>query len=182
MNQKCLVIIDGSNFFFKLRELNLANLLLFNFSKFIANLVSGHKLQRATYYVGRIRQDNTLKNKKLFDGHQKLIGALKKHNVKYNFGYLLKSDGVYHEKGVDVQIAVDMIVSCYEEKIDRIILISSDTDLTPAINKVCQKGVFVEYVGFTHNPSKAMIGFCTQSRLLTKEDMAQFILQSPKVL
>ena len=60
----------------------------------------------------------------------------------------MKNDGVYHEKGVDVNIAVDILVGTYEDLCDRIILVSSDTDLIPAVNKARGKGKIVEYVGF----------------------------------
>lgn len=90
-------------------------------------------------------------------------------------GYLLKSDGVFHEKGVAVQIAVDMLVATYEKQRDKIILVSSDTDLAPAIKKVQEKGKVVEYVGFSNNASVAMVSFCKESRLLTKADILKFI-------
>ena len=69
-----------------------------------------------------------------------LIGHLKKHHYKYSLGYLMKNVGVYHEKGVDVNIAVDMLVATYENLCDRIILVSSDTDLLPAVKKAREKG------------------------------------------
>lgn len=98
-----------------------------------------------------------------------------KHRVKYVFGYLLNTKGVYHEKGVDVQIAVDMLEAAYENTCDRIALVSSDTDLAPAIKKAQQRGKTVEYIGFSYQPSVAMVRFCSESRLLTKEDVQQFV-------
>jgi hypothetical protein len=175
MQQKCIVLIDGSNFYFKLKSLHLRRQLSLDFSRLIKLLARSGKVVDACYYVGRIRQDGTTTTNKLFDAQQKLLGNLKKHNVSYQLGYLLKSDGVYHEKGVDVQIAVDMLVAAYEKKCDRIILLSSDTDLAPAIKKTREKGVVVEYVGFSHQPSVAMVSFCTESTLLKKEDILPFI-------
>ena len=110
----------------------------------------------------------------MFDAQQKLIGRLKKHKVSYQFGYLLKNDGRYHEKGVDVQMAVDMLVATYEDQCDRIILVSSDTDLAPAIKKAREKGKTVEYVGFSHKPSVAMVSFCSESHIITKADILPF--------
>ncbi len=175
MKQRCIILIDGSNFYFKLKELDIHNLLTFDFSKFVLLLARSHKVINACYYVGRIRQDKTAKSKKLFDAQQKLLGSLKKHSIAYQFGYLLKSSGVYHEKGVDVQIAVDTLVASYEDVCNRIILVSSDTDLAPAIKKAREKGKIVEYVGFSHKPSVAMVSFCSESRLLTKEDLMKFV-------
>lgn len=174
MTQRCLVLIDGSNFYFKLKNLKLGHLLAFNFSGFIHFLSRSYDVVETRYYIGRIRQDGSVKTKKLFDAQQKLLGNLKKHAVTYTLGYLLKSDGVYHEKGVDVQIAVDMLVAAYEDHCDRIILVSSDTDLAPAIKKVQEKGKIVEYVGFSYQPSVAMVSCCSESHILSKEDVLPF--------
>ena len=175
MSKKGVVLIDGSNFYFKLKDLKLNNLLEFDFSGFIKKLAGRNKVVSATYYVGKIRTDGTEKTKKLFDDQQKLLGHLKKHKIRYSLGYLMKSDGKYHEKGVDVAIAVDMLVATYEKLCDRIILVSSDTDLLPAILKTREKGIFIEYIGFSHKASVALVAQCSQSRLLTEEDIEPFL-------
>ena len=173
---RCIVLIDESNFYFKLRDLKLHNLVNFNFSGFTKMLAGEeNKIVHAIYYVGKIRTDGTKKTKIMFDNQQKLISHLKKHNYKYSLGYLMKNDGVYHEKGVDVNIAVDILVGTYEDLCDRIILVSSDTDLIPAVNKARGKGKIVEYVGFSHRPSVAMVARCTESHLLKKEDLEPFV-------
>lgn len=176
MKQKCIILIDGSNFYFKLKDLQLHNLLNFDFSGFAKMLIGeGNEIVHATYFVGKIRTDGTEKTKRMFDNQQKLISHLKKHNYKYSLGYLMKNDGVYHEKGVDVNIAVDILVGTYEDLCDRIILVSSDTDLIPAVNKAREKGKIVEYVGFSHKPSVAMVARCSESHLLKKEDLSSFV-------
>ena len=174
MTQRCLILIDGSNFYFKLKDLKLHNLLQFNFEKFAQFLARSGKVVDARYYVGRVRQDGTEHADKLLANQQKLLAKLKQNKFHYTLGYLLKSDGAYHEKGVDVQIAVDMLVSAYENRCDRIILVSSDTDLAPAIKKAQEKGKLVEYVGFSHKTSVAMVRFCKESHVLTKEDILPF--------
>ena len=173
--ERCLVLIDGSNFYFKLKDLKLHNLLDFDFTGFAKFLLRSRKIIGAKYYVGRVRQDGSKHSDKMLANQQKLLETLKKHNFQYVLGYILKSNGVYHEKGVDVHIAVDMLVAAYEDKCDKIILVSSDTDLEPAIRKSQALGKTIEYVGFSHKPSVAMVRFCTESRLLTKEDLLSFI-------
>lgn len=86
----------------------------------------------------------------------------------------MNTNGAYHEKGVDVQLAVDLLVGAYEKSYDTAILISSDTDLIPAIKKVQQLGKKIEYIGFAHQPSIALqrIARCTQ--LLTREMVIPF--------
>ncbi|PIU35658.1 hypothetical protein COT03_01185 [Candidatus Shapirobacteria bacterium CG07_land_8_20_14_0_80_39_18] len=178
--QRCLILIDGSNFYFKLKDLRLHNLLGFDFKSFATFLARSEKVVGSKYYVGRVRQDGTAHADKLLANQQKLLETLKLHNFHYELGYLLKSDRVYHEKGVDVHIAVDILVATYEDLCDRIVLVSSDTDLAPAIKKAQEKGKIIEYVGFSHKPSVAMVRFCKESRLLTKEELFPFVSKDPQ--
>lgn len=175
MKQTCLVLIDGSNFYFKLKELGIKNILNFDISKLITTLAEKRKITETIYYVGKIRQDGTAKTDKLLDAQQKLLTILRNQRIKYKLGYLLKNKDKFHEKGVDVQIAVDIVVAAYEKLANRIILISSDTDLAPAIKIARKKGLVIEYIGFKHKPSIAMKRFCDKTRLLTKEDLEQFL-------
>ena len=173
--QRCLILIDGSNFYYKLKILKTQKLLEFDFSGFARFLTGKHKIIRCTYYVGAVRPNQSEKAKILHANQQRLFAHLKKHRFSYTLGYLLKSDDRYHEKGVDVNIAVDMLVASYEKRCDRTILVSSDTDLIPAIKKVREKGTIVEYVGFSHQPSVALVANCSESRLLKKEDLLPFL-------
>lgn len=176
MNRKrCIIFIDGSNFYFKLKDLKLHNLLSFNFSGFVKKIAKDFEIVKSVYYVGKIRTDGTKKTKELHNNQQKLFAHLKKNKVIYSLGYLLKSDRVFHEKGVDVNIAVDILVATYENLADKIILVSSDTDLLPAIKKAKEKGKTVEYIGFSHKVSVAMVANCSQSTLLKKEDLESFV-------
>ena len=104
--ERCIILIDGSNFYFKLRDLKLHHLLTFDFTGFTRLLAGKREIRGSTYFVGEVRTDGTEHAQKLYNNQQKLIAHLKKHRVRYQFGYLLQSDGVYHEKGVDVHIAV----------------------------------------------------------------------------
>jgi len=178
-NRRCVILIDGSNFYFKLKDLKLTKLLDFQFKKFAAHLSHDEDVVKVQYYVGRIRQDGTKKTDQLLANQQRLLANLRKNEVGYTFGYLLKSNGKLHEKGVDVQIATDMLVAAYENQCDRLILVSSDTDLAPAIKIAQAKNKIVEYIGFSHQPSVAMVRFCQESRLLSKEDIVKFFTQSP---
>lgn len=175
--ESCFILIDGSNFYFKLKDAGLKSLLDFNFSMFAKTLAGKDKITSCIYYVGAVKTDGTAKTQILFSSQRKLLSNLKKHHFKYSLGFLLKSGGRFHEKGVDVNIAVDILVATYENLCDRIIIVSSDTDLLPAIKKAKEKGKIVEYVGFSHQPSLAMIANCSVSTLLKKEDLDNFVKQ-----
>ena len=171
----CIVLIDGSNFYFKLKDLKLHKLLDFDFSGFIKHLSKDSEIAQATYYVGAVRTDGTEKVQQMFNNQRRLFAHLRQHKFKYSLGYLLKSNNKFHEKGVDVNMAIDMLVATYEDLCDHIILVSSDTDLLPAIRKAKEKSKTVEYIGFSHQPSVAMVANCSKSRLLTKDDLLPFV-------
>lgn len=180
--ERVFIAFDGSNFYHRLKEppLNFKNLLRFNFSGFVKNLLTDRVLVKAVYYIGAIKTEKgNLKSFELFRQQIKLFGYLSRQKIKISRGYILKTDG-YHEKGVDVQIAVDLLIGAYEDLWDTVILLSSDTDLLPAIRKVRQLGKNIEYVGFSHKPSFAMIRHATLSRLLTKDDFLPFVSQKTK--
>jgi uncharacterized LabA/DUF88 family protein len=184
--KNCLLLIDGSNFFFKLKDLKLHNLLSFNFKEFAQKLGSNNDfdLKESIYYVGRVKTGKDEKAQKLFSDQRKLLARLKKHNYTYSLGYLMKSgkEDSYHEKGVDVQIALDILTAAYEKKFKKIILVSSDTDLIPAVKKALDKGLEVEYVGFKHLPSRALINNCSSYKLLSKEDIEGFLtIEKPRL-
>lgn len=174
-NKRCIVLIDGSNFYFKLKDLKLHNLLQFDFLNFAKMLSGKDEIINASYYIGAVRTDGRKKTQKMHDNQQKLFAHLKKNGFNYVLGYLLKTGDDWHEKGVDVNIAVDILVAAYEDICDRIILVSSDTDLLPAIKKAREKGKIVEYIGFSHLRSYAMINNCSKYKLLKKEDLDPFV-------
>lgn len=178
MEEKRIFIqIDGNNFYHRLKELNLKDLLSFDYQKLIeAILLENEKVVKKQYYIGAIREKlEDEKSRKLMSGQQKLLGRIQNEGWKIGFGNMLKSD-VYHEKGVDVLITVDMLIGAYENLYDKIILVSSDTDLLPAILKAKQLGKEVEYIGFSHKASHAMIANCSSSYLLRKGDLAKCLL------
>jgi uncharacterized LabA/DUF88 family protein len=167
--------MDGSNFYFKLRDIQLHQLLTFDFSQFCTFLAKDQQVISATYYVGAVRTDGTGKTQQLYQNQRKLLSHLRKHNLCYSLGYLLKSDGKFREKGVDVNIAVDMLIAAYENLCDTIYLVSSDTDLLPAIKQAQKKGKQVTYVGFSHQLSTALVANCGETRSLTHDDLQVFI-------
>lgn len=175
MNKKCVVLIDGSDFYFKMKDLRLHDQTKFDFSAFAKMLAGNDRIIHVTYYVGAVHTDGTKKAQNMFNKQRKLLAHLKKLNINYSLGYLLKSAGNFKEKGVDVRMAVEMLVAAYELLADRIILICSDTDLLPAAAKAMEKGRIVEYIGFAHQPSNAMKLQCSKFRLLKKDDLLPFV-------
>lgn len=173
--KKVFVIIDGSNLYYKLKQTGVKNLLLFDYLAFIKWLTKTPKFQ-AIYYVGRIREEsNNPKSKELKKSQDKLISGLENQGIQVKTGYILKSDEAYHEKGVDVQMAVDICMKAVRKEYERLVLISSDTDLIPAIKEAKSLRKTIEYVGFDTQPSFALIRFSDHQTLLKLEDLKQFV-------
>ena len=100
--------------------------------------------------------------------------TLNNQEIKIIRGFMMKNNGIYHEKGVDVRIAVDMVVGAYENEFDTVILISSDTDLIPAVENVVKKKKKIEYIGLTYRPSFGLMKKVTETKLLTKKELEKF--------
>ena len=171
MKDKIFIIVDGSNFYHRLKELGIKNLLNFDYKNFSKFLINDRELILKKYYIGAVREEfNNPKSKELRHSQRILLGKLQKNDWKVGLGHMLKTDS-YHEKGVDVLMAVDLLVGAYEDKYDTAILISSDTDLIPVIKKVRSMKKKVEYIGFSHKPSYGLITNSDIRRLLIKEEL-----------
>lgn len=170
------IIFDASNFYFKLKSLKIEHKSHFDYLKFSEWISRDTKLTKKFYAVGKIEaRENDLHGMEMMSAQQELISKLRKQGFMTQYGYLLKTGGVYHEKGVDVQLAVDIMKGAYLDTYDICYLVSSDTDLLPAIAEAKSRGKKIVYVGFRHQVSYALNNQCDESRLLTKSDILQFI-------
>ena len=174
--ERIFISIDGSNFYHRLQEVGLKGLLRFHYGMF-GNWLSGQRsIVSKRYYIGAIREESgNLKSRELMIGQQKLTGRLQNQGWEVSFGHMLKTYG-YHEKGVDVHITVDILIGAYENLYDTLVLVSSDTDLIPALMKVRSMGKKVEYIGFSHKPSYGLITHSNIRRLLLQSDLEQFLV------
>lgn len=177
--EKIFIIIDGNNFYHRLKETfqSETKLLDFRYQDFANWLAAGREIIQKKYCVGAVRaKPDDKKGQEMRSNQQKLFAKLRKDGWFLEYGYLLNTDGKYHEKGVDVQIAVDLLIGAYEDLYDTAILVSSDTDLIPALKKAREMKKKIEYVGFSHRPSYGLITHSNIRRLLTKEDIEQFLV------
>ncbi len=177
--RRVAIYIDGNNTYFKLKDLNLKNLTNFNYRKLADWLSGSREIISYRYYIGKIHTaDDNLKGQELRKNQQRLFARLqsKEQGFVIKEGRLMENGGKYHEKGVDVKLAVDLVVGAFDNLYDDAIIISSDTDLIPAIKKIKHLNKEVEYVGFSHNPSLGIQKYVNRSKLLTSEELKNFEL------
>ncbi|MBI2463819.1 NYN domain-containing protein [Candidatus Peregrinibacteria bacterium] len=174
---KIAVFIDGSNLYSKFKELKIKNTSRFNFLKFILKLTKGISPSYIGYYVGQIRREkNNDKSEALYKNQQKFFTHLKSTlpNIQIVRGHIQNFNEIYKEKGVDVRLALDIYKLANEKIYQKALLVSSDTDLIPAIRLVKQMKKQIEYIGFSHHPSLAMVKECSSSLLMNHDDMKVF--------
>lgn len=169
------ILIDGSNFYHGLKLLPYKYKPSgFNYLKFAQYLTKNSSNAKTKYYIGAIREEeNNPKSKELMRQQQKFLSKIEKQGFEINLGYMLKTNG-YHEKGVDVKIAVDIVKGALKDEYNTLYLLSSDTDLIPAVKESIKVDKEIVYVGFAKRPSYALIKNCSESLLLNLETLKNF--------
>lgn len=180
---KAVVFIDGSNWYFKLKELlkirKKKPSVDFDVRGLVEKMVAPNRLVSIHYYIGKLkRKHGDKKSEELYSKQQKLIGFLQKTKIQIGFGHLISyPDGSHHEKGVDVLLAVEMIRFAVDRKYDIAYLLSSDNDLVPAVKEVQRLGKKVSYVGSSikKGQSFGLMSICDKTILLQAKDVEKFL-------
>ncbi len=119
------------------------------------------------------------------DNLRRVRNGLAKQNITYIEAGKLKirdsdvckscgsKDYRYQEKGVDVGVAVSIVEDALRSEVDRIILVSSDTDLIPAILSAKRAGKNVTYVGFSERLTRALVDECNVTQALRDEEIIE---------
>jgi len=216
-NNRVSIYIDGNNFYhLVLKKLGLDET-RFDFEKFAIFLANDRVISNMgkRFYTGTVReQEGNIRSKKAMSKQTFLFTFLKnnKWEIKTsklrrrmekiiiddrvtNYQNLLKlgikeiSTERLREKGIDVKLATDLIVGAVDNKYDTAIIVSSDSDLIPAIDWVRRRmKKIIEYVGFSipdesnpknsTNPPISLIAKTDVKRILVKSDLHQFIIQT----
>jgi uncharacterized LabA/DUF88 family protein len=187
--KKAVLLIDGENFQFKVEDVLKSH----NFRKtkeeiakiklkeLIKTVIKKHRdisLQETFYYSAKLHyhQESPRKSNELINAQRILKRNLSNQGIGFTIAgnvrlSIITSGGkkklIFREKGVDVQIAVDMISFSQQKNVDTIILLSSDSDLQPAVKKVRQLGKEVIYMGFKYNPNMGLIYTTNRNFLIT---------------
>lgn len=172
---KTVLYIDGENLkhYLKtvLKKSNIAeqklNLENYNYSALFSQVLKGFSITEKRYYSAKIRfhAENADQSNKLILKQRIQKSNLEKCGIKVIIGGNVrpqevqlngKKKTIFHEKGVDVKIAVDMVANACDKVITTAILCSSDSDLQPAVKEIKSRGVEIIYLGFELNPNKGL--------------------------
>ena len=174
--ESVVVYIDGGNTYRKLKGFCLPQKdKRFNYSAFVNHLVGERNLASKRYYVGIVKNhDNSKKGGDMVKSQQKFLSGLENERFIVKRGRIMYDKDRIREKGVDVKLSVDLVIGAVDNLYDTAIVVSSDTDLIPAIQYVRNgKNKQVEYIGFASKPSFGLIK-SSKSRLFAESDLIQF--------
>lgn len=143
------------------------------------------------YYGAKVKvrkdkgEDIYEKTRRFSDVSRRIRNTLNQQTISYNESGKLKirdSDSCkkcghrdlrMQEKGVDVGIAVDMVVDALQNGVERLVLISSDTDLLPAIKVARAAGAKVVYVGFSNKTTKAIVAEADETEIIRDQEIIE---------
>lgn len=187
-SEKVLVLIDGGNTYGALYRsvLNKNKQVVkpailnkgqkFDYKMFAEYLANGRAVTAIKYYIGIVRDtDHTKKSAVMVQDQQKFLQKLENSGLSIERGRIVY-DNTPREKGVDVKIAIDLVVGALKDEYDRAILISSDSDLVPAVKFVTSTGKKIEYIGFSNRFSTALLNESSEKRIFVAQDLKQFIV------
>lgn len=213
--ERISIYIDSGNFYhlvlkkLRVKEVN------FDFNNFVEFIANGREIasEGKRLYIGTVREkqgayenQNAMKNQtKLFSDliNSDTKWVIKTSKLRTRNEKIIIDDRVINykklldcgineieyirsrEKGIDVKLAIDLIIGAVDNKYDTAIIISSDSDLIPAIDWVRKRiKKKIEYIGFSipettacesTKPTKTMIYNSDIQRVLIESDIKPFI-------
>ncbi len=216
-DERIEIFIDGGNFYhLALRKLGSSES-NFDFEKFANFLANGRTIAEMgkRYYIGTVSErPGDLKSKEAMSKQTALFTELRNNHWEIKTSKLRKrieeikidnrvvdyknilEKGIekiqyerLREKGIDVKLAIDLIVGAIDGKYDVAIVVSSDADLVPAIDWVRnRRDKKVEYIGFSitdkedakksATPSLTLIAKTDIQRTLVAQDLKPFIKET----
>ena len=214
MEERVSIFIDGGNFYhLVLKKMGLREL-DFDFEAFSTLLANGRTIAEhgKRFYIGTVRERagdpksveamsrqnslfTTLTNTKWEIKTSKLRQRREKLTIDNRVEECekIRKLGIREirfirdrEKGIDVKLVTDLFIGAIDNKYDTAVIVSSDTDLVPAIDSVRHRlSRKVEYVGFSienHSdpddntkPIISMIQRTDIQRTLIESDLKPFI-------
>lgn len=196
---RTIVYIDGQNFLYKAADILAKHGLLIDKQDLTAidirplldKLFPGEQLEIRFFGVAKIKRRYDLgqeildKSIRFSDNLRRVRNSLAKQNITYIEAGKLKirdsdvckscgsKDYRYQEKGVDVGVAVSIVEDALKDQVDRIILVSSDTDLIPAVLCAKRASKEVVYVGFSERLTRALVDECNSTEAIRDSEIIE---------
>jgi uncharacterized LabA/DUF88 family protein len=164
-NHRVIIFIDGSNLYYGLRnDFGKTHL---DFEKFSYALTGERHLIRVHYYIAPMPESIDAEG---YESQQRFLDRLRDTPyLRVNFGRLESRNGTLVEKGVDIQLAVDMLTLAIRDTYDIGILVTGDGDFDSVVRAVQDLGKHVENATCQSTMSKHLRQTCDKFTLLDEE-------------
>lgn len=191
-DMQTILFIDGENFIKKIRTVfgaekkSKPQLDAYNFKGLLGKVLKDINIDKTIFYFAHLKEhpDTKEKSKQLIEDQR----LLKNHLQKQGFEVALsgrvrghieedargKKSLVFKEKGVDVKVAVDMVVAACDGTLKMAIIGSSDSDLQPAIAELRKRNVERIYLGFEMMPNKGLTFTTNRTILIRNSEVLEF--------
>lgn len=165
-----MIFIDGSNFYYATKRSFSKTKV--DFEKFCNFLSNNCDLIEIKYYNSPLNMED---DEYAYKKQQKFFDYLSDVPLmSIYFGRLEKRpDGKKAEKGVDVKLAVDLVVNAYKDNYDIAILVSNDADFIPAIEEIKSLGKPVINVSLPKMKSYHLNKVC--SKTIKVNDISEYL-------
>lgn len=168
---RCAVFLDGGYIDKVLKnQFNDKNI---DFLKFSNNLCSENDTRLRTYYYNcPPYQSNppTEEEKERKAGYDKFKTSLiRLPRFEFREGKLVKRNEEFRQKRVDTLICVDLVHLTFSKNIEKAILVSGDSDLSPGVKKIKDSMVITELVYSPQSCSDELYRLCDERQEITEE-------------
>jgi len=157
----------------------------YDFRGLLDKALSGIIIDRKIFYFARLKihPSTEEKSRKLVEEQRLLKTSLERQGFEVVLAGMVRgqmvatswlkggSRLVFKEKGVDVRIAVDMVVAGCDKIAETIILGSSDSDLQPAVHETRKRGIKCVYLGFEDQPNKGLTATTDKTILIRNTEV-----------
>jgi uncharacterized LabA/DUF88 family protein len=172
-DERVVVFVDGSNFYRCLKQSQGTHRV--DYLKLCKKLAGQRKLIRIYYYNAVVRRED---GEERYQEQQRFLEMLRKvPYLELRLGRLEKRGDAVVQKGIDVQIATDMLRFAYGNAYDTGILISGDADFVPAVKAVKDLGKHVENAFVKRGQSRELRQTCDRFILLDANFIADCWLE-----
>lgn len=178
MLKRVAIYCDGSNIFHGLRD-NFPEMTL-NYERLIDRIVHAvpdRELFRVYFYQGLPVHDPAAARMQRFVSRLQRIPYVEVRARKLIAGPGPLGSTMYREKGIDVQLAVDMVSMAHRGLYDAAALVSGDADLVPAVRAAKEAGRHVEAYFFEGRASLELVQQADVSRPFTATFLTGALMQ-----
>lgn len=155
-SERVMIFVDGSNMYHSLKSHFRRTDI--DLGKFCRKLLNGRRLVRIYYYnaiVGQKEEPERFKDQQKY-----FTGVEATPYTELRLGRLVYNNwpgSPPYEKGVDIQLATDMITHSFKNNYDAAILVAGDTDFVGALQAVKDTGKNVEVALFGKGQSSLQL-------------------------